>query len=89
MCQVYIGEPVFINGPSIFQYTLTHEHRHGTSVYAFYSSKTLEELPSQEEIAEILGVEYEPYREEYLDLEKVSLEDFDTLCEEYKKKEVV
>ena len=88
MCQVYTGSSIFINGPAIFQYTLTHEHRHGISVYTFYSLKTLEELPSQEEIAEILGAEYEPHREEYLDLERASMEDFDSLCEEYKKKEV-
>lgn len=49
-------------------YQLAHDHKHGVDTHVFKSKTPMFELPSYEEIAEKLGVDYEPEMGEFLNL---------------------
>lgn len=46
-------------------YTVTHHHRHGNSTYLVYCK----DLPSEQEVIKYCKIDFEPDREEYIDID--------------------
>lgn len=58
-------------------YLLTHEHRHGTSSILFRSEKGPFDIPSEKELIKRFDIDFEPDREEYINVDTMTMEDID------------
>lgn len=70
-----------------FKYILTHEHSEGTTVYQFSTSQSLGWMGEggKGKLAEILGINYEPHKDEFINVEEYN-DDFTVLTpEQYKQ----
>lgn len=65
-------------------YHIIHIHKFGTSVYQFKSKLLYTELPEHEELAQILGIDFETDREESFEVDIVvdKVVDLDKLMKE-------
>lgn len=49
-------------------YVLRHEHKHGESIYPFMSAMSITQLPSKNELAVILDIDYDEKDNEFLEI---------------------
>lgn len=63
-----------------YLWTIVHEHSLGTSTHYFRSAiEHPKNLPTNEKLAELLGIDFEPEEGETFDISRVTIEDLDDL----------